>query len=74
MIRIHRYAAGLLAIAVMLTIANKDALAVTRETPLQTAQRIEALTAGGYDDPTSTPASALALRDTAVPQRDARLR
>ena len=53
MVRFHRYTVGLLAIAAMLTIANNNALAATRETPLEAAQRIEALTGGGYFDPTN---------------------
>ena len=69
MVRFHPFAVGLLAIAAMLTIANQGALAATRETPLHTAQRIEALTAGGYDDPTN-----IQTVSDAVVQRDARLR
>jgi hypothetical protein len=69
MVRFHPYAVGLLAIAAMLTIAATNAFALTRETPLETAQRIEALTAGGYFDPTNIQAAV-----DNVSQRDARLR
>ena len=67
MVRLHPYAVGLLAIAAMLTIANNSAFAVTRETPLETAQRIEALTAGGLFNPPPP-------IDGSTVQRDARLR
>ncbi len=70
MVRFHHYTVGMLAIAAMLTIANSNALAAIRETPLEAAQRIEALTGGGYFDPTNVHQ---AVGDV-VPQRDARLR
>jgi hypothetical protein len=73
MVRFHHYTAGMLAIAAMLTIASTNAFAVDRETPLETAQRVEALTSGGFYDPTPPRASTLWL-DDAVTQRDARLR
>jgi hypothetical protein len=73
MVRFHFYAVGLLAIAAMLTIANQGVLAATRETPLETAQRVAALASSGFYDPTPPRASALWLSD-AVVQRDARLR
>jgi hypothetical protein len=67
MVRLYPYAVGLLAIAAMLTITNTDARALSRETPLQTAQRIEALTAGGLFNPPS-------LIDGSTAQREARPR
>lgn len=66
-----RFAAGLLALAAGLAAANQPVLALTRETPLQVAQQLEARTSGGLHDPTrATPASDETPRD----QRDARLR
>jgi hypothetical protein len=61
----------MLAIAATLAIVSGDARAETRATPLQTAQRIEALTGGGYDDPTDSRGAANAADHY---QRDARLR
>ncbi|HLI22640.1 MAG TPA: hypothetical protein VKV32_16065 [Stellaceae bacterium] len=53
--------AGLLALAVGLAVTSPRAFALTRETPLEAAQRIEALTAGGLFDPAHPPATDPAL-------------
>lgn len=68
--RIHRSAAGLLALAAWLAITGTPTFALTRATPLEAAQDREALTSGGYFDPGKAAASAAALAD----QRDARAR
>lgn len=68
--RIHRFSAGLLALAAWLAIAPHPGFALTRETPLTVAQRLETVTAGGLYDPSK----ADKIGDDTVLQRDARLR
>ena len=68
--RIHRFAAGLLAIAAGLAIAPHLGFALTREQPLAIAQQLETVTAGGLYDPSK----AEKVGDDAVFQREARPR
>lgn len=65
----HSYSLSLMALAAALALTEPAAFAAPRQTPLERAQRIEALTTGGLYDPMTVPVS-----DRLAHQRDERPR